>query len=268
MYPHLLPELFGYNIPMYDVLMFLGIFLMLLYIIRRFDKKEGFKREQTNKIVIFIAISLIFALGFSYLLDGVFHSIKAGKWTFGTISFLGALIGGFISFLLLMKFFYKDDNKDIKTIANTLITGVVLAHAIGRIGCFMAGCCYGIPTNSIFGVVFPHGFAEEAFPGISIFPTQLFESLFLFALFFFLDNAKVAKTKELEIYLVSYGLFRFLIEFIRGDNRGSFITIFKTTYGTFPSPSQFISFLMIILGILMFFNILSKIKFINKTKNV
>lgn len=267
MYPYLLPEVFGYKIPMYDVLMFIGVFLMLIYIIRRFDKIDGFKKEQTNKIIIITIISLVFSLAFSYFLDGIFHSIRAGEWTFGTISFLGALVGGLGAFLLLMKVFYKDDNKDMKKITNTLITGVVLAHAIGRIGCFMAGCCYGIPTNSFLGVIFPYGFAGEDFHGVSIFPTQLFEALFLFALFFFLNNVKVAKAKELEIYLISYGFFRFFIEFIRGDNRGSFLTFFETTYGTFPSPSQFISFMMIILGLLMLFGVFGKLKILNKSKN-
>lgn len=249
MYPFLLPEIFGYTIPLYDVFVFIGITMMLIYVIRRFDLKDGYSKKQTNRIVMLIVASLIFALVFSLLLDAVFHTIKEGEWTFGTVSFLGALIGGFTAFLVLMKYGYKDSNKDMKKIANTLITGVVLAHAFGRIGCFFAGCCYGIPTESFIGMVFPGGHSHEVYPGEAVFPTQLFEAAFLFILFFALNKVQSFKSKELEVYLLGYGVWRLLIEFIRGDDRGVFIPLIHTQYNVFPTPSQFMSLLMIILGI-------------------
>lgn len=249
MYPFLLPEIFNYTIAMYDLLIIIGIGLMLIYIIHRFEKNDGFTRQQTNRLLILIVLSLIFALMFSFLLDGIFHSIQEGELAFGSINFLGALIGGFAAFLLLMKYFYKDENKDLWKIANTVITGVVLAHAIGRIGCFFAGCCYGVPTESFLGVVFPYGHAHLEFPGESIFPTQLFEAGFLFILFILLNKVKSFKNKEVEIYLIGYGVWRFLIEFIRGDDRGVLLPLFSTEYNVFPTPSQLISFFMIILGI-------------------
>lgn len=248
MYPFLLPEIFGYAIPMYDLLIFIGLFLMFLYISQRFEKQDGYSKKQTNRILILIAASLVFALVFSFLLDGIFHSIREGELEFGSINFLGALIGGFIAFLLLMKYFYKDDNKDMKKIANTVITGVVLAHAFGRIGCFFAGCCFGIPTESFLGVVFPSGHSHELYPGESVFPTQLFEAGFLFILFILLNKVKSFKHNEVETYLIGYGIWRIMIEFIRGDNRGVFLRLITTEYNVFPTPSQFMSFLMIILG--------------------
>jgi len=248
-YPFLLPEIFRYSLPLYDLMLVLGIILMFFYVINRFEKKEGFTRQQTNQLVIFIFISLIFSLGFSYVFDGVFHSIQEGEWSFGTISFLGGLIGGVSSFLLLLKYYYKDDNKDIRKIMNVLITGIVLAHAFGRIGCFFAGCCYGIPTDSFLGVVFPAGHAHDTFPDIAIFPTQLFESAFLFILFFGLNKIKKLKDFEIEAYLIGYGVWRILIEFIRGDDRGSVFPLITTEYNVFPTPSQFISVLMVLFGV-------------------
>jgi phosphatidylglycerol---prolipoprotein diacylglyceryl transferase len=249
MYPFLLPEIFGYTIPMYDLLIFIGIFLMFLYVSRRFEKQDGYSRKQTNRILILIAASLVFALLFSFLLDGIFHSIREGELEFGSINFLGALIGGFIAFLVLMKYFYKDNNKDLKKIANTVITGVVLAHAFGRIGCFFAGCCFGIPTESMLGVLFPHGHAHDLYPGQEVYPTQLFEAGFLFILFILLNKVKSFKNKEVEVYLLGYGIWRILIEFIRGDDRGVFLSLYVTEYNVFPTPSQFMSLLMILLGL-------------------
>lgn len=252
MYPYLLPEIFGYHVPLYDVLVFIGVFAMIIYLIYRFDKIDGFKKEETNILIIFIFISLFVGIGFTFLLDGIFHSIKAGEISFGSVSFLGSLIGGLAAFLLLIKFFYRGNKTYLKMI-NALITGVVLAHAIGRIGCFFAGCCYGVPTDSILGVVFPHGLAAEAYPNQALYPTQLLESLFLFILFICLNKVKPFKKRELQVYLISYGLFRFLIEFIRGDNRGEVFVLFKTKHGVFPSPAQLISFLMIIIGVVLIF---------------
>lgn len=248
MYPYLLPEIFGYTIAMYDLLIIIGLFLMFLYISSRFDKEDGFTKAQTNKILILLAASLVFAFIFSFTMDGIFHTIQEGEADFGSISFLTALIGGFGAFLLLMKFFFKPNKGEMKKIANTVITGVVLAHAIGRIGCFCAGCCFGIPTESMIGVIFPYGHAHDLYPGEAVYPTQLFEAAFLFVLFFILVKVKSFKHKEVEAYLIGYGLWRILIEFIRGDERGVLLPLITTQYNVFPTPSQFMSLLMILLG--------------------
>lgn len=251
MYPFLLPDIFNYTIPMHDLMMIIGVFFMLVYIAYRLEKKEDYSHQQTNRLLILIVASLLIALASSYIFDGIFHTIKNGELTFGSITFIGGLIGGVLGFLLLLKYFYKEDNKDIKKILNTLITGVVLAHAIGRIGCFLAGCCYGIPTESFLGVIFPYGHAHEAFPNTSIYPTQLFESVFLFVLFISLNKIKAFKTIELEVYLIGYGTWRFLIEFIRGDDRGSLFGFITTEYNIFPTPSQYLSLMMLVLGIIL-----------------
>lgn len=249
MYPYFLPDVFNYTIPMYDLMIVIGLFLMLFFVGSHLEKTHGYSKKQANRILILIVVSLGFALLSSYLFDGVFHSIKNGELTFGSITFIGGLIGGVVSFLVLLKYFYKDDNKNVKQIMNVVITGVVLAHAFGRIGCFFAGCCYGIPTESYLGIVFPHGLAHHAHPDTAIYPTQLFEAFFLFALFFVLIRVKKFRSIETEIYLISYGIARIIIELFRGDDRGSFLGFITTEYNVFPTPSQYLSLLMIILGV-------------------
>jgi len=260
MYPYLLPDVFGYTLSLYDLMIGIGVLFMMIYVANRFEKRDGYTRKQTNRLLVLISASLLSALLSSYLFDGIFHSIKEGEWSFGSITFLGGLIGGIATFILLLKYFFKDKEKDTRKILNTFITGVVLAHAFGRIGCLLAGCCYGIPTESFLGIVFPHGHAHEAFPDTAIYPTQLFESLFLFALFFLLDNVKRLKGFEFESYLLGYGVWRFLIEFIRGDNRGSLFGFITTEYNVFPTPSQYLSLLMIGLGIFLLYKRLYKQK--------
>jgi phosphatidylglycerol:prolipoprotein diacylglycerol transferase len=71
----------------------------------------------------------------------------------------------------------------------------------------------------------------------------------LFGLFIVLNRVKQVKHIEVETYLIGYGIFRILVEFIRGDDRGSFLPFITTQYNTFPTPSQYLSLLMVALGV-------------------
>ena len=117
---------------------------------------------------------------------------------------------------------------------------ILVGHAFGRIGCFCAGCCYGRPTDSFLGVRFP-GHIQD------VHPTQLYEAFFLFALFAVCSYLLLKKgfKHNMSVYLVAYGIFRFLIEFVRDDERGQLLG--------FISPSQFWSILMIGLGVGVYF---------------
>jgi phosphatidylglycerol:prolipoprotein diacylglycerol transferase len=122
-----------------------------------------------------------------------------------------------------------------------MATPFCIAHFFGRLGCFMAGCCFGSPTNSILGVTFPidslpHNHYHEI---IKIHPTQLYESAFVLCLFVFFIKFKTKN--QFYIYILTYSIFRFIVEFIRADDRGTVLNqnIF--------SPSQIISLLTVIL---------------------
>ena len=129
---------------------------------------------------------------------------------------------------------------------NFSIPSVILVHAFGRIGCFLGGCCFGKPTNNFFGIFFPdnsipfHYYRQH----IRIYPTQLFESIFLFILF--IATIKFIPFKFcLVAYFIFYGLFRFFIEYLRGDYRG---ILFINTL----SPSQIISIVFVALGVILY----------------
>lgn len=247
MYPFLLPDSLGYTVPMYNLMIAIGLFFMMVYVAWRLEKIDGFTRKETNKLLTYIVGSLIAALAVSWISDGIFHTLHEGELAFGSITFLGGLIGGLVCFVLLVKVADKDLKAKLPTVLNTVIVGVVLAHAFGRIGCTLAGCCYGIPTDSFLGLVFPYG--ESG--GIAVYPTQLFESIFLFLFFIALNKVTLFKGKEFPVYLIGYGVWRFLVEFIRGDDRGEFLTIIRGTYSNYPSPAQYLSIVLIGVGIYM-----------------
>ena len=130
---------------------------------------------------------------------------------------------------------------------------MVLAHAFGRIGCFFAGCCFGIPTESFLGVMFHSGHSVHVYQDQAVLPTQLFEAAFLFVLFVLMNKVEVIKNKEIETYLIGYGIWRIIIEFFRGDDRGVFLSLFSTEYNEFPTPAQIISVFMILGGIYLLY---------------
>jgi phosphatidylglycerol:prolipoprotein diacylglycerol transferase len=159
-------------------------------------------------------------------------------------TFYGGLIGGAASFLAVyfavgyFRFKNGENKTEFWRIASCAAPSIIFAHAFGRIGCLMAGCCHGSITDSRWGILM-HG--DEGFA--RYVPIQLFEAIFLFALFALLF-ARAAKSKKynLPIYMIAYGVWRFAIEFARGDYRGSTLT-------DAISPSQLIAILMVLGGI-------------------
>ena len=204
---------------------------------------------------VMIAVGLLAAFGVLFFygkkmgldesfLDFVFYdAIAAVVLGFGSaalFTLIGGLIGGAAAFLILYALFRKKLKNRLLDCISMLPCCILIAHGFGRIGCFFAGCCYGKETDCFLGVKFPN------LPK-PVHPTQLYEAAFLF-LMFGLCSYLLLKKKfrhNMSVYLVSYGLFRFLIEFIRDDHRGALVGGI--------SPSQFWSLLMIAAGIGVYF---------------
>ena len=126
-----------------------------------------------------------------------------------------------------------------------ILPQVALAQGFGRIGCFLAGCCYGIETECPIGIVFSH--SDFAPNGVRLMPTQLMSSIFDFIHFAVLvlwaKKAKKADGQVAALYMIIYSVGRFLIEYVRGDaERGSVGPL---------STSQFISLFIFALGVFL-----------------
>lgn len=158
-------------------------------------------------------------------------NLKAGFVFYG--GFTGA-VGALFFYCRLKKFPF------LKT-ADLFSPAAALAHSIGRVGCFMAGCCHGGPTNSFLGVTFSHPYCQTAphLMGIKIHPTQLYESFGELVIFLILSRLYKKNFFNFNggifaLYLCLYSLLRFVNEFFRADSRGAFFFGF--------SQAQFISF--------------------------
>ena len=128
--------------------------------------------------------------------------------------------------------------------ADVILPSVALAQGFGRIGCFLAGCCYGKETESIFSVIFQN--SEYAPNHVALIPTQLYSSGLDFLHFFLLLLIARNKKEDGQVtacYLIFYSIGRFVIEFFRGD-------IIRGSVGIL-STSQFISIFTGIAGIVL-----------------
>lgn len=221
------------------------VYLEIYYRKRKLDKRLLSSFEVNGAIAVMSGI--LFAILFQNLYDFI-ESPSTYAWTWA-MTFFGGLIGGVVSFLLgyflIIRKKYGPSLHDLSIIAPACIT---VAHGFGRIGCFLAGCCYGIETDSWLGVTFP-GMTHK------VYPTNLFEAIFLLLLSLLLLYMAVKKHSDYSfvVYMIGYGLFRYGIEFIRGDHRGDFVLGM--------SPSQFWSLVLVAAGLIYLMYLLHLIDF-------
>lgn len=228
---------------MYALLLIVGVFCSL-FALEKFFKicklEKGTSTDYEICLTISIGFGIISAILFQNLYDYI-QNPNEYKFSWG-MTFFGGLIGGVLCFFLTYFIYLRKRRKGslpyLLTIAGF---GIPLAHAFGRIGCFLSGCCYGKEVD----VTSPFYWMGVKFltTDTKVIPTNLIESIFLFLLAFILLILAFKKRTRLvfPLYCIFYGAFRFLIEFLRGDYRGSFIPNL--------TPSQFWAILLFIFGV-------------------
>lgn len=158
------------------------------------------------------------------------------------------VFGGIIGGALTIWGYCKWKKMDFWDYVDLMIPSVALAQGFGRIGCFLAGCCYGKETDSILGITFTNShFAPN---NVKLFPSQLVMSagdFLIAAILIFYAKKNRAKGKTSALYLMIYSVGRFLVEFTRNDDRG-FVGALST--------SQFIGIFMFLFGAVLFFAVI------------
>ena len=253
MYPNELFNILGISVDLYTICFLVGIIACLIFTIIAM-KKCGYSSTARDTIIIIGIFAIMIGLLSAALFQAFYNLIAGRGFTFEGMTFIGGLIGGVISFLgiyflyvcainpkLKEKSFFKSDmNKGVWYLLRIAPISITIAHGFGRIGCLFAGCCHGQVTNEWYGI-------WNAEVGAKTVPTQLYEAIFLFLLsaVMIVLLFKINFKYNMSLYLVSYGIWRFIIEYFRADYRGNFIPGL--------SPSQFWSIIMVILGIVIFF---------------
>jgi len=162
----------------------------------------------------------------------------------GGFVFYGSLLG-----TLPVLFWYLKTHKiPVLPMLDILTISTLIAHIIGRIGCFFAGCCYGKPTNSFLGIVFP------TTNNVAVHPSQLYEItalLLITILLLYLKKRQQFKGQQFTQYLFFYAISRSFLELFRGDKRGFIID-------EYLSHSQFIALLLSISTLIFYYKLKRK----------
>lgn len=212
-------ELGGIEIPAYGVMLAIS-FLAALWYVKRKAPDLGIPSVVVENLAFYIMLGVI--LG-GRLLYAAFHSQQYEHdimgifriWE-GGMMFFGGFLGGF----LLGALYLRRQRISILKISDIVAPSMGLGLFFTRIGCFLNGCCFGVPSTLPWAVEFPKACVAGASPvgGYALHPTQLYESIFGLVLFFFLNNrlAKSSGTGAVFAqFLIFYGWFRFGIDFIR-----------------------------------------------------
>lgn len=240
---------FGRDIGMYSVMGILGL-LVCGFVISFYAKRKQIRFEN---IILALVSAMAGLLVGGHLLYGIVNFrlilqafqvsglknfiVTIGS-AFGGSVFYGGFLGGILGvyvFLKIEKTIDPGDMFDLYAIA------VPLFHTFGRIGCFLAGCCYGIESE--IGCTAHGNLLSPGVNDVSRFPVQLVEAGLNLGLFFILlsiDKRRQHKGQMLFIYMLIYPVYRFILEFFRGDiHRGLWFGL---------STSQWISIVLFLVG--------------------
>ena len=242
MYPY---EIF-LGMDLYTILFAIGVVLCMVFIRLQADWR-GLRARLQNLMLINTIAAVVLGYGCAVLLQAFYNFMAKGKFeiTSGTgATFYGGLIGGTALFIIIYyaagHFLFKDKYHfgHLRTVSDIAPACICIAHGFGRLGCLMAGCCYGAKCDAWYCI-------EMVNLGYKVIPVQLFEAIYLIGLsILFLLLFKQGKKYIMPAYMVAYAVWRFVAEILRNDYRGATVVDFLT-------PSQLISVLLLAGGLIL-----------------
>lgn len=256
MYPHI--DFLGImTLSTYSITFFVGFSLAVL-ISMKIGRHYGIESEDVlfaaayGGIFLFIGAKIMYFISrlpsiipnFSLFINNLMEEpIATLSDYFGGVVFYGGLIG----FVYGIWFYCKQFKLSLYPYLEVIAPVIPFAHAFGRIGCFLGGCCYGIEYKGPFAVNYPYNELIPELNEVTRFPVQLLEALLNFIVFFVLlylpKKVKLKTGQLLGIYLLYYTVARFLLEMLRGDEiRGNIGGV---------STSQIMSILLFPVGIIL-----------------
>lgn len=258
---YILFSLGSLHIYSYGIMIAIGI-ISAFYISDKRATKYGLDGDVVFKLGMMAVISGMLGAKLLYIIiniktimqmDSLLTAIKEGF----------VVYGGIISGVVCCYIYCKVKKYSLAEYFDLIIPTVALAQGFGRIGCLMAGCCYGKETDSIIGITFHN--SPYAPNNVKLMPTQIMSSIgdFLnFAILMLISKRFREHNKKgmiTAIYLILYSIGRFIIELFRGDiERGNVGTL---------STSQFISVFILIIGVGLLIYALKQNKATKNEKN-
>ena len=221
MFPRLI-QIGDFYLPTYGVLLALA-FLSALWLAGRLGKRVGLETDRVTDVGLIAALAGIAGAKLTmYLFDWDYFSQRPNEMlSLTTLQAAGVFQGGLILALLAAVWYIRRKRMPLLTTFDVFAAPLALGHAVGRFGCFAAGCCWGSECTLPWAVTFRDPFANERFGtplNVPLHPSQLYEAgaeLAIFGLLMWMFRRAHREGALLGWYLVLYSVVRFLVEFVR-----------------------------------------------------
>ncbi|MBI5427337.1 MAG: prolipoprotein diacylglyceryl transferase [Nitrospinae bacterium] len=251
MYP-VLVEIGFFKIFTYGLFVATGFFIAILLAANQ-AQKAGLDQQKILDLCFYVLVSAIIGARVLYVVVEYRHFLERPVEVF--MFWKGGLVfyGGLIAAVGVSVWFLNKRRMPLWKVGDTVAPSIAIGQAIGRWGCFFAGCCYGVRTDVPWGVTFtdPRSLAPL---NVSLHPTQIYLSLNALLIFSFLVWLRKRKSFEGQVfwaYGILYSIGRFIIEYYRGDDRGYAVQGVLST-------SQFIGIFTLVFSLAMYFRLRSK----------
>jgi phosphatidylglycerol:prolipoprotein diacylglycerol transferase len=245
MHPVLL-DIFGIKIYSYGVMLVSG-FLLGVWLAAVRAKKLGIEPARILDLSFYVLIAGVIGAKIPLFLKEPSYYLGSFKAFISLLRSGGVILSGLFFAVITAVFYLRKHKLDSWAILDLAGPSIILGQAVGRIGCFLAGCCWGKICESPVAVTFTSTVAHEhtGVPlNVPMHPTQLYSSLANFLIFFFLTwfySRRAFKGQVFLLYAVLYSIDRFIIEFFRGD-------MSRITIGGPLSDAQYLCIAGLLLG--------------------
>ncbi len=243
------PELFhlgSFALPTYGFLMATG-FLSALFLLRKRAPRFGLSPDDAADLGVWVLLAgLVGAKLLLLIVEWKRFNLLEGRSLLELLRSGGVFYGGLIGAIVAAVVFLRIRRLDFWAVADAVAPSIALGQAIGRLGCFAAGCCWGKECHLPWAITFTNPIAEQnvGVPlGVPLHPTQLYEAigtLLLFGLLLLFEKRRFSG-ETFARYVIGYALLRGAIELFRGDPRGEVFGLMST--------SQFIALCGLLVGV-------------------
>ena len=241
-------EIGGFPVFTYGVLLAAAYLLGLQFALMR-ARARGLDPNRVMDLGIWIIISALVGAKLLLLIVDFDTFRNNPSELFTLVRSGGVFYGGLIAAVVVALWYLRRHRMPMWTVTDVFAPGIALGHVIGRLGCFFAGCCFGKPTDVPWAVTFTNQYAAENVGTplhVALHPTQLYEAgaelVILVLLLLTEKKGRPFPGRTFWLYMLVYGISRFIIEIYRGDPRGMVGDL---------STSQFVSVLIVPLAVVM-----------------
>lgn len=255
MYPTLV-KIGGLSIPSYGVMILIGV-LCALFISRKLARSEGLPISDLSDLVIYTLLIALIGARLLLILTELDQFIRHPRQLLSMLTSAGNFFGGLITGALFAILYIRRKKLPLLPVLDVFAPALAVGHAFGRLGCLLAGCCWGREAAGCpVSISFHNHAAQTGIPlDIPLYPTQAAESIFNLLLgvaLYFLFWHKRFSGQIFALYLMAYGSWRFISEYFRGDGgRGYLFGDMSAPFSSLSIP-QLMALIALVMGIILY----------------